>query len=81
MITQVCPTVTIEYPQFDRDRHGSLYDRGRADSYYRRGTDPHWFPEGSYNGVCIRELNSAERDEYMAGYRDNERNGDFKEWD
>jgi len=29
-------------PQFDRERHGSLFDRGQADSYYSRQTQPHW---------------------------------------
>lgn len=81
MFTQESEAQLIEYPQFDRDRHGGLYDRGRADSWYRRPADPHWYPEGSYNGVCVRDLNSAERDEYMAGYRDNEASGDHKEWD
>ena len=81
MITQEQEAVLIEYPQFDRERHGSLYDRGRADSYYRRGTDPHWYPEGSYNCDAVTNLNSAERSEYLAGFNDNEKFGDFKDWD
>ena len=42
MITQEQESFLIANPQFDRERHGSLYDRGRADSYYRRGPNPHW---------------------------------------
>lgn len=81
MIDQENEAFLIENPQFDRERHGSLYDRGRADSYYRRGVDPHWWPSGTYNGYKVTGLTQAERDEYMAGFRDNEQSGDFKEWD
>jgi hypothetical protein len=37
----------IRGPQFDRKRHGSLFDRGSADSYYSRPQDPHWFPDSA----------------------------------
>ena len=72
--------MTATKPQFDRKRHGSLYDRGSADSYYRRSAAPHWYPEGSFKGVRVTELNAAERAEYDAGYSANEEAGDFKEW-
>ena len=81
MITQEQESFLIANPQFDRERHGGLYDRGRADSYYRRGPNPHWYPEGSYNGDAVTNLNSAERSEYLAGFNDNEKFGDFKDWD
>lgn len=63
--------------QFDRNRHGSLYDRGSADSYYRRAKDPHWYPEGTYNGTRITDLTEEEVKEYMLGY---DENTEFKNW-
>lgn len=66
--------------QFDRKRHGSLFDRGSADSYYGRPTDPHWYPEGSYNGAVINALTPEEVQEYMAGYMHNEEFGGKKDW-
>jgi hypothetical protein len=71
----------IRGPQFDRKRHGSLFDRGSADSYYSRPEDPHWYPEGSYNGTRIDQLNQYEIAEYLAGYEHNERFGHKKSWD
>lgn len=68
-------------PQFDRKRHGSLFDRGSADSYYSRWKEPHWWPEGTGHGERVTELNEAEIEEYMAGYEWNERHGDKKSWD
>lgn len=68
-------------PQFDRKQHGSLFDRGSADSYYGRPRDPHWYPQGSYNGAKVADLTEAEREEYMAGYDYNEQYGDKKCWD
>lgn len=67
-------------PQFDRKRHGGLYDRGSADSYYRRDPDPHWYPEGSYNGKKITNLTYEEIEEYNTGYEHNEQYGEHKEW-
>ena len=67
-------------PQFDRKRHGSLYDRGSADSYYGRPTDPHWYPEGTYNGERQEALTRAEVEEYLDGYEYNEKFGDKKDW-
>ena len=68
-------------PQFDRKRHGGLFDRGSADSYYCRPRDPHWYPEGSYNGEPVESLTSAEIEEYLAGYDHNEQYGHKKSWD
>jgi hypothetical protein len=66
--------------QFQRDRHGSLYDRGSADSYYRRSPSPHWYPLGTGNGEPITDLTVEEIEEYYAGYEDNEKFGDKKDW-
>ena len=68
-------------PQFDRELHGGLFDRGSADSYYSRPRDPHWYPEGSYHGTKVTELNDIEIQAYHAGYDYNERYGDKKSWD
>lgn len=68
-------------PQFDRNRHGSLYDRGSADSYYSRPPSPHWYPLGTGNGERIENLTPEERKEYYAGYEHNEQYGDKKSYD
>lgn len=65
---------------FDRDRHGSLYDRGAADSYYHRSRVPHWYPNGTYNGPMIENLDKKQIAEYNAGYDYNEKCGDKKQW-
>jgi hypothetical protein len=66
--------------QFNRSRHGGLYDRGRADSYYNRPKDPHWYPKGTGAGERVTDLTNAEVAEYMQGYDDNEKSGDKKIW-
>lgn len=71
----------LQGPQFDRKLHGSLFDRGSADSYYSRPRDPHYYPDGSYNGPRVTDLNPIEIQAYMAGYDYNERFGDKKSWD
>jgi hypothetical protein len=71
----------LQGPQFDRTLHGGLFDRGSADSYYGRPRDPHWYPEGSYNGTKVVELNNIEIQAYNAGYDHNEQFGDKKSWD
>ena len=71
----------LQGPQFNRELHGGLFDRGSADSYYGRPRDPHWYPEGSYNGVKVTDLNPIEVQAYMAGYEYNEQYGDKKSWD
>jgi hypothetical protein len=63
--------------QFDRSRHGGLYDRGSADSYYRRPKNPHWYPEGTGIEPIITDLTEEEVKEYMLGY---DENNDFKDW-
>jgi hypothetical protein len=73
--------ILADHVQFDRGRHGSLFDRGSADSYYGRPRDPHWYPEGTGFGGRISDLTTEEIAEYMAGYDWNERIGDKKDWD
>ena len=68
-------------PQFDRKRHGGLYDRGSADSWYSRPRDPHCYPDGSYNNPKVIDLTPLEIAEYHAGYDDNEASGGKKLWD
>jgi hypothetical protein len=67
--------------QFNRKQHGSLFDRGSADSYYGRPQEPHWYPEGSYNGNAVTALTPEEVQEYLAGYDHNEQFGGKKSWD
>jgi hypothetical protein len=71
----------LQGPQFNRELHGGLFDRGSADSYYGRPRDPHWYPEGSYNGVKVTDLNPIEIQAYIAGYDWNEQYGDKKSWE
>jgi hypothetical protein len=64
-------------PQFDRTRHGSLFDRGRADAYYGRIRTPHWCPDGNkFNPET--NLTAEEITEYHAGYDAGEKRGTKK---
>ena len=71
-------TETITYDQ----RHGSPYDRGAADSYYGRDYWPHYFVGDTHKSrrVDMDQMTAAELTAYTAGYRDNEANGDKKDW-
>ena len=71
---------TESLPQFNRERHGSLFDRGSADAWYRRKPEPHWYPQGTGFGERIVNLTSEEIDEYYKGYRYQESTGEFKEY-
>lgn len=53
--------------------HGSPYDRGSADAWYSRQKDPHWYPQGSYEGERIgsESMTPLQLEAYNAGY-DNE---------
>ena len=64
-------------------QHGSPYDRGSADSYYGRSFDPHYWPQGTYNGtrVELASMTAQEITAYSAGYTHNELFGDKKSWD
>ncbi len=63
-------------------RHGGPYDRGSADSYYRRGFDPHYYTGATYSTprVDITDKESDEYKAYSAGYADNEKSLNFKDW-
>ena len=63
--------------------HGGPFDRGSADSYYGRPRDPHYWPEGTYNGRRreISEMSAEEVQAYLAGYEWNEKFGDRKVWE
>ena len=67
-------------PQFNRERHGSLFDRGSADSYYHRAPLAHYGGVGGDSGPRIEVTDTASVAEYMAGYEYNERHGDKKDW-
>ena len=60
------------------DWHGSPFDRGSADAWYRRPKEPHYYPEGTYNGEKITNLTPEELEAYHCGY-DNQT--DLKDWD
>ena len=66
--------------QWIRKNHGSLYDRGAADSYYRRGSGPHYGGVGGDSGQRVEVTDPESRAEYLAGYDDNERLGEFKDY-
>lgn len=63
-------------------RHGGPYDRGSADSYYGRPYNPHFYRGGTYNSekVELADMNAEEIIAYTAGYRDNEADGNKKDW-
>ena len=64
-------------------RHGSPYDRGSADSYYRRPRKPHYYEGDTYDSPLVeqKDMTEAEIEEYYKGYDDNQRAGNFKEWE
>ena len=66
--------------EFVRTNHGCLFDRGAADSYYSRGRDPHYGGVGGDSGPRVAVTDPASVAEYMAGYDENERYGDKKDW-
>jgi hypothetical protein len=64
------------------ERHGGPYDRGMADSYNGRDYNPHYFTGDSFNSpkIELKDMSAEEIIAYTAGYRDNEANGDKKEY-
>ena len=66
--------------QFVRGTHGCLFDRGSADSYYGRPRNPHYGGVGGESGPRVEVNDPASVAEYLAGYEDNERFGDKKDW-
>ena len=63
-------------------RHGGAYDRGSADSYYRRGAKPHYYKGDTYSSEIVTEeqMTAEEIAAYYAGYDENERSGNFKDY-
>jgi hypothetical protein len=63
-------------------RHGGPYDRGSADSYYRRPCVPHYYVGGTGTSEMISkdQMTPDEIEAYMAGFKDNEASGNFKDW-
>ena len=64
-------------------RHGGAYDRGSADSYYGRPKNPHYYIGPTSPGaqmVSENKMTPSEIIAYNAGYDDNERSGDKKNW-
>lgn len=63
-------------------RHGGPYDRGSADSYYGRGAKPHYYIGATGRGEPITEerMTKQEIEAYYAGYDDNEKSGEKKDW-
>lgn len=63
--------------------HGNPFDRGSADSWYHRERDPHYWPEGSYNGTRVeaQDMTAEQIEAYHAGYDYNEDFGGKKDWD
>ena len=63
-------------------RHGGPYDRGSADSYYGRPRRPHYYrgDTGTSDRVDYADMTPDEVVAYLAGYEDNERDGDKKQW-
>jgi hypothetical protein len=51
-----------------------------ADSWYSRPENPHWYPNGTYNGEPVTDLTVEEQLEYYKGYLHNERTGGKKQW-
>jgi hypothetical protein len=64
------------------ERHGGPYDRGMADSYYGRDYMPHYFVRDTHRSprIDLAQMTAQEIVAYTAGYRDNEANGNKKEY-
>lgn len=69
--------MTTEY--FDK-RHGSAWDRGAADCYYMRPYKPHKYAGDTGASQRIEDLSPHDLAAYAAGWEDNERLGDFKDY-
>jgi hypothetical protein len=59
--------------------HGDPADRGGADAYYGRQIDPHYWPEGTYNGTRIErdKMTKTQIDDYLKAYEEQDF---FKDW-
>ena len=63
-------------------KHGGAWDRGSADSYYGRPRNPHMYSGDTATSLRIpySAMTPDEVVAYHAGYDDNERDGDKKQW-
>lgn len=63
-------------------RHGGPYDRGAADAYYQRPFIPHFYAGATMQSprIPLESMTAEEIVAYTAGYRDQERSGEFKNW-
>jgi len=61
-------------------RHGGPYDRGSADSYYGRPFSPHYYEGPTRRSPLVEDLTEDELAAYTAGYEDNERLNNKKDW-
>lgn len=65
-------------------RHGGPYDRGSADSYYSHGrcANPHYYDGPGMSGKLVKaeDMTPEEIAAYRAGFEDNTRDGNFKDW-
>lgn len=63
-------------------RHGGPFDRGQADSYYGRDYNPHYFVGDTYNSpkIELSQMTAAEITAYTAGFTENEKANNHKEW-
>jgi hypothetical protein len=59
--------------------HGSPEDRGGADAYYGRAIDPHYWPDGTYNGKRVEaaQMTATQCEEYYQAYLAQDY---FKDW-
>ena len=59
--------------------HGSPADRGSADAYYQRPRDPHYYPNGTYNGERIvpPQMTPEQVEEYNEAF---DAQDEFKDW-
>jgi hypothetical protein len=63
-------------------RHGGAYDRGAADAYYGRTPKPHYFKGNTYNSEKVHEPEMTYKEvmAYLAGYEEQIKSGEFKDY-
>ena len=63
-------------------RHGGAYDRGAADAYYGRPLKPHYFKGNTYNSEKVHEPEMTYKEvmAYLAGYEEQIKSGEFKDY-
>ena len=62
--------------------HGSPYDRGSADAYYRRPIKPHFYLNQDVGfSEPVYKLTTEQEMEYLQGYWEQQKSGDFKDYE